>query len=90
MRLPGAEFCGLETVFWRGLGVRAGQGWAAPGGGQALMRSRPAGQVEPRGTAGESFAGQHGCGSRLSGQAAPGKLRQRAAARRWGQASRAA
>jgi hypothetical protein len=25
------------------------------------------------GTAGESFAGQHGCGSRLSGQAVPGE-----------------
>jgi len=35
------------------------------------MRSRPADQVGP-GTAGESFASQHGCGSRLEGQAAPG------------------
>jgi hypothetical protein len=38
---------------------------------QALMRSRPAGQMRP-GTAGESFAGQQVRGSRLAGQAVPG------------------
>src|ERR1700685_3978751 len=41
--------------------------WSA----QALIRSRPAGQVRP-GTADESFAGQQVRGSRISGQAAPG------------------
>src|ERR1700722_6907718 len=51
-----------------GLGTR--QGWAAPGGAQALIRSRPAGQVRP-GTADESFAGQQVRGSRISGQAVP-------------------
>src|SRR5260370_19428599 len=38
---------------------RTRQGGAAPGGGQALMRSRPASQDESPGAAGESFAGQH-------------------------------
>src|SRR5580704_2914432 len=54
-------------------GLRTRQGWAAPGGAQALIRSRPAGQVRP-GTAGGSFAGQQVRGSRLSGQAVPGAL----------------
>src|ERR1039458_7628839 len=58
---------GVGMTLWCGLGgLRTRQGRAAPGGGQALMRSRPAGQMGP-GTAGESFAGQQGCGSRLSG-----------------------
>src|SRR6185437_9390696 len=52
-------------------GLRTRQGWAAPGGAQALIRSRPAGQVRP-GTADESFEGQQVRGSRLSGQAVPG------------------
>src|ERR1039457_2764118 len=75
---------GVGMTLWCGLaGLRTRQGRAAPGGGQALMRSRPAGQMGP-GTAGESFAGQQGCGSRLSGQAAPGSVCQPAAARRLG------
>ena len=37
------------------------------------MRSRPARDRVP-GTAGESLAGQHGCGSRFEGQAVPGEL----------------
>ena len=52
-------------------GLRTRQGWAAPGGAQALIRSRPAGQVRP-GTADESFEGQQVRGSRISGQAVPG------------------
>src|SRR4249920_2561639 len=38
------------------------------------MRSRPARQDGVPGTAGESLAGQHGCGSRFEGQAVPGEL----------------
>src|SRR5215813_1720088 len=41
--------------------------------GQALSRSRPAGQAWVPGAADGSIQGQHvGCGSRLAGQAAPG------------------
>jgi hypothetical protein len=41
-------------------------------GGQALIRSRGQQAGMGPGTAGESLAGQHRCGSRLVGQAAPG------------------
>ena len=41
-----ASILGFGMVFWRGwLGLRTRQGRAAPGGGQALMGSRPAGQM---------------------------------------------
>ena len=40
---------------------------------KALMRSRPARQDKDPGTADESLAGQHGCGSRFEGQAVPGE-----------------
>src|SRR5215471_6011060 len=46
-------------------------GWGHSRGGQALMRSRPAGWCGP-GTADESFAGRQGCGSRVWGQAVSG------------------
>jgi hypothetical protein len=36
------------------------------------------------GTVDESFAGQHGCGSRLEGQTVPGVWGYRPAGRRWG------
>src|SRR6266446_3870154 len=52
--------------------VRTRQGGAAPGGGQALMRSQGQQLGMRPGAAGGSFEGQHVCGSRLAGQAAPG------------------
>jgi hypothetical protein len=53
-------------------GLRTRQGWArSRWSAQALIRSRPAGQVRP-GTADESFEGQQVRGSRISGQAVPG------------------
>ena len=70
-------FAGVISGVVQGDGVRAvcwvadKTGGAAPGGGQALMRSRPAGQGGS-GDGRESLAGQHGCGSRLEGQAVPG------------------
>ena len=64
-------------------------GMGARDGAQALMRSRPAGQMRP-GTAGGSFAGQQVRGSRISGQAVPGAFgRYPAAGRKWRYTSRA-
>jgi hypothetical protein len=73
-------------------GMEAGQGcWIADktgtgrsGRGQALMRSRPAGHGVGPGAAGGSFEGQHVCGSRIVGQAAPGSWCQLARSRRQG------
>ena len=47
---------------------RGRSGWSV----QALIRSRGQQAGVGPGTADESIAGQHGCGSRLAGQAAPG------------------
>jgi hypothetical protein len=52
-------------------GLRTRQGRAARGG-QALIRSPLFSRQAEPGTADESFAGQHGCGSRILGQAVPG------------------
>ncbi len=52
------------------------QGWTAPGGGQALIGSRGSAAGEWPGVADGSLEGQHVCGSRLAGQAAPGACGQ--------------
>ncbi len=65
----GGEF----RLVWLAAEGRTRQGWAAPGGGHALIRSRnSAASGKGPGAAGGSFEGQHVCGSRLAGQAAPG------------------
>ena len=64
-------FWGCGWYSDRGIaGLRTRQGWAAPGGAQALIRSRPAGQVGP-GTAGESFGGQQGSRQPIIGSGRP-------------------
>ena len=57
-------FGGLDGCCWG----RTRQGWAAPGGGQAFIRSRKSAAERP-GAADGSLEGQHVCGSRIAGQA---------------------
>ena len=67
-----ADFLG--SFGWSGVGcwVADKTGTGRSGGGQALIRSRLFSRQAGPGTADESFEGQHGCGSRILGQAVPG------------------
>jgi hypothetical protein len=79
---------GLVNADCAGLGRLLGGGQDRDGPlaaeGKLLAGHMPAGWKWGPGTAGESFEGQQGCGSRLAGQADPGVRGQSAAARRRG------
>ena len=84
MRLSISMLGDLGPVFWPGGGWGADKtGKGRSGWRESSYEVTPSWPMGP-GTADGSLAGQHGCGSRFAGQAAPGKVRQPAAARRWG------
>ena len=66
------SICGSSWNGVLGCCVRTRQGGATPGGEQALIRSRGQRVMVGPGAADKSLEGQHGCGSRLEGQAVPG------------------
>src|SRR5215470_14573602 len=76
------SFLGFEG--WKGLraGLRTRQGRATRGGGQALIRSRPASQGGWPGAAGESFAGQQNAAADYGARPPPELERQPAPGRR--------